>query len=482
VHTWSRSASIRAVSNLDALIRRIGDVAVATDPATLREYAVDCWSLALLRRARGEEPALPAAVVFPSSTQDVASVLAWASKSGTVVIPRGAGSGVCGGSQAQAGAVVLDLSRMNRVTSIDTVSRVVYVEAGTGGEQLEDALAEHDLTVGHYPQSLAISTVGGWIAASSAGQASTGFGAIEDALLGLTAVTAQGEILHCRAVPRSAAGPDLRRLLVGSEGTLVVVTEAALACRRRVRGWEWLAYLFPTFAAMVDGLRAVVQAETGAAIIRGYDELDAQLSFGALGHPSGCVGMLGFPADLPGLAERKAAAIEAIRQAGAAGELGAGYGQHWWVHRNDAVQTYAAIMGPDRAFGSGVIVDTIEVAGLWSVVPRLHQNVGTALSSQAEAVVCHLSHLYQSGSSLYFTFLIRGSDDHDAEARYLAAWDDAMRSCADAGGTITHHHGIGRLKSRFLEAELGATGAQMLQRIRAALDPDAILNPGVLRP
>ncbi len=481
-HPWPRSASIRAVSNLDTLVRRLGDDAVVTDAAALLERAVDCWSLALLRRARGEEPVLPAALVFPGSTRDVAAVLAWAAESRTIVIPRGAGSGVCGGSQAEAGSVVLDLSRMNRVTSIDTVSRVVYVQAGTRGDQLEDALAGHDLTTGHYPQSLAISTVGGWIAASSAGQASTGFGAIEDMLLGLTAVTAQGEILHCRAVPRSAAGPDLRRLLLGSEGTLAVVTEAALACRPQIRGWDWLAYEFPTFAALVDGLRAVIQAETGAAIIRGYDELDAQLSFGSLGHAGGCVGMLGFPADLPGLTERKSVAIAAMRQAEASGELGSGYGEHWWVHRNDAVQSYAAIMGPDRAFGSGVIVDTIEVAGLWSVVPTLYNSVRMALASHAEAVVCHLSHLYPSGSSLYFTFLIRGSDDNHAETRYLAAWDAAMRGCADVGGTITHHHGIGRLKSRFLEAELGATGARVLTSIRAALDPDAIMNPGVLRP
>jgi alkyldihydroxyacetonephosphate synthase len=139
-------------------------------------------------------------------------------------------------------------------------------------------------------------------------------------------------------------------------------------------------------------------------------------------------------------------------------------------------------MGPDRAFGSGVIVDTIEVAGLWSVVNNLYESVRTALARQAEAVVCHLSHLYTTGSSLYFTFLIRGNDDHDAETRYLAAWDAAMRSCADAGGTITHHHGVGRLKTPFLGAELGETGARVLNTIRAALDPDAIMNPGVLRP
>ncbi len=215
------------------LVSRLPDGAVRTDSETLRERAIDSWTLALLRRVRGDELPVPAAVVFPASTEEVATVLAWASQTATAVITRGGGSGVCGGAQADAGSVVLDLTRMNKITGIDQVSQVAHVQAGVRGDQLEDALAGHGLTTGHYPQSLAISTVGGWIAASSAGQASTGFGAIEDVLLGLTAVLPQGEILRCRPVPRSAAGPDLRRLLVGSEGTLAVVTEATLACRAR---------------------------------------------------------------------------------------------------------------------------------------------------------------------------------------------------------------------------------------------------------
>jgi alkyldihydroxyacetonephosphate synthase len=462
------------------LVSRLPDGTVRTDEQIRRERAVDSWALALLRRVRGDDLDLPAAVIFPASTEEVATVLAWASQTSTAVIPRGAGSGVCGGAQAAAGSVVLDLSRLDQVTDIDLVSQAVSVEAGVRGDQLEQALAEHGLTAGLYPQSIAISTVGGWIAASSAGQASTGFGAIEDVLLGLTAVLPQGEILRCRPVPRSAAGPDLRRLLIGSEGTLAVVTEATLACRARPAGWDWLAFAFPDFAALADGLRQAVRADTGAAVIRGYDETDAQLSFGALGHPGGCVGMLGFPAGLPGLAARKQAAAEAMH--GASGELGARYGEHWWEHRNDAVQTYAQIMGPERAFGSGVIVDTFEVAGLWSAVPKLYTGIRAALAAHAQAVGCHLSHLYPSGSSLYFTFLVSGADDRDAEARYLAAWDQAVRSCADMGGTITHHHGVGRLKAGYLAGDLGETGVDVLARIKAALDPAGIMNPRVLLP
>ena len=474
--------TIRLVNPLDMLVSRLPDGTVRTDAETLRERAIDSWALALLRRVRGDELPVPAAVVFPASTEEVATILTWASQTFTAVIPRGGGSGVCGGAQAAAGSVVLDLSRMNRITDVDLVSQVAHVEAGVRGDQLEEALAGHGLTVGLYPQSIAISTVGGWIAASSAGQASTGFGAIEDVLLGLTAVLPEGEILRCKPVPRSAAGPDLRRLLVGSEGTLAVVTEATLACRARPAGWDWLAFAFPGFAALAGGLRQAVRAQAGAAVIRGYDETDAQLSFGALGHAGGCVGLLGFPAGLPGLAARKQAAGEALQQAGASGELGARYGEHWWQHRNDAVQTYAQIMGPGRAFGPGVVVDTFEVAGLWSAVPKLYASIREALAAHAQAVGCHLSHLYPSGSSLYFTFLVSGTDDRDAEARYLAAWDQAVRSCAAVGGTITHHHGVGRLKAGYLPAELGETGVEVLRRIKAALDPAGVMNPRVLLP
>lgn len=469
------------MESLDVLATRLPQGAVTTEPQILRERAIDSWALALLRQVRGEELPVPAAVIFPACTEEVATVLVWAAETGTAVIPRGAGSGVCGGAQAQAGSVVLDLSRLNEVTGLDLVSRVVDVQAGVRGDQLEDALAAEGLTVGHYPQSAAISTVGGWIAASSAGQASAGFGAIEDVLLGLTAVLPRGEILRCRPVPRSAAGPDLRRLLVGSEGTLAVVTEATLACQVRPPGWRWLAFGFGSFTALAEGLREVVRAQTGAAVIRGYDETDANLSFGTLGHPGGCVALLGFPIDLVGLQARTSLAREVMHRAGGA-DLAASYGEHWQQHRNDAVGLYQQIMGPDRVFGPGVIVDTAEVAGLWSAVPRLYAGVRDALAAHSEAVGCHLSHLYPSGSSLYFTFLLRGADDHDVEARYLAAWQQAMTACADAGGTITHHHGVGRLKSAFLAADLGPAGADMLKRIKTALDPDGILNPGALLP
>jgi alkyldihydroxyacetonephosphate synthase len=468
------------VSSLDILVSRLPAGTVRTDEQVRRERATDSWALALLRRVRGDELAEPAAVVFPARTEEVATVLAWASETGTAVIPRGLGSGVCGGAEADTGTVVLDMSRMDRIGDVDPVSQTVDVQAGVRGDRLEEALAGPGLTVGHYPQSIALSTVGGWIAASSAGQASTGFGAIEDVLVGLTAVLPQGQVLRCRPVPRSAAGPDLRRLLTGSEGTLGVVTEATLACRKRPRAWEWLAFGFPGFGAVAEALRGLVQAETGAAVLRGYDETDASLGFGALGHQGGCVALAGFPVGPPGLTARKQAAAEILRQAGT--DLGARYGEHWWQHRNDAVQTYAQIMGPERTFGPGVIVDTMEVAGLWSAVPALYDGIRNALQPHAQAVGCHLSHLYPSGSSLYFTFLIGGADDREAAEKYRTAWAHATRRCTAADGTITHHHGVGRLKAPYLAGDLGETGVGVLARIRAAVDPAGIMNPRSARP
>jgi len=468
------------VSPLDILASRLPADAISTDPQTLRNHAIDSWSLALLRRVRGDDLPEPCAILFPARTEEVATILAWASQTGTAVIPRGAGSGVCGGAQADPEAVVLDLSRMDRIGPVDPESQTVDVQAGVRGDRLEEELARSNLTTGHYPQSIAISTVGGWIAASSAGQASTGFGAIEDVLLGLTAVLPDGEILRLRPVPRSAAGPDLKRLLTGSEGTLAVVTEATLACRARPTAWDWLAFGFGDFTTMAAALRDVRRAEAGAAVLRGYDETDAQLGFGALNHTTGCVALAGFPDGPPGLAARKQAAAEIMGKNGTG--LGARYGEHWWQHRNDAVRTYAQIMGPERAFGAGVIVDTMDVAALWSKIPRLYDGIKAALSAHAQAVACHLSHLYPSGSSLYFTFLITGADDQDAAAKYRAAWQQAAAICTEAGGTITHHHGVGRLKAPFLQAELGETGAGVLTRIRQALDPAGIMNPGVLTP
>lgn len=465
---------------LASLIERLPAGTVTTHHGERQARARDRWALALLREARGERVPPPIAVVFPPSTKEVAAVMAWASETGTAVVPRGGGSGVCGGAEAVKGSVVLDLSRMHRVLAVDPVSQVVEVEAGIRGERLEAALEAHGLTVGHYPQSMALSTVGGWIAASSAGQASAGYGTIEDLVLGTTLVLGDGTVARLRPVPRSAAGPDLRRLLVGSEGTLGIVTEAVLSCARRPSSYEWHAFGLPSFDAALTLARQVTQSDLAPLVLRAYDEADAALTFGPIGHAGGCVAILGFGSDQPGLADRGRLAGRLAHDLGAS-PLPPHYGEHWWEHRNDAVELYRSIM-ENRSWGSGVVVDTMEVAALWGYLPRLYRQVRAALLRYSDAAGCHLSHPYRSGASLYFTFLVRGPDDHEVETRYLRAWEDAARACLAAGGTMTHHHGVGLLKRPFMEEELGEGGLALLRRVKAALDPTGILNPGKLLP
>ena len=464
---------------LASLVERLPEGTVSTHPGELASRSRDAWSLAMLREARGERLPRPMAVVFPRTTEQVAATLAWANETGTPVVPRGGGSGVCGGAQAIWRGLVLDLSRMERIVEFDEASFAITVEAGMRGDRLESALSSQGFTLGHYPQSMAISSVGGWIATASAGQASAGFGAIEDLLLGLTAVLPSGDILRLPATPRTAAGPDLRKLLVGSEGTFGVVTEATLSVSPLPDGMRWAAFQPASFEHGIELCRAVMHSGASPDVIRLYDEIDAALAFNSAGHTGGPVLILGFREG-----EMADPAMQACGHLASEAEttvLMASLGEHWWAHRNDAVGLYRSIMGEERAFGSGVVVDTMEVAALWSRLPSLHESIRDALLLHgSEAVGCHLSHPYRSGASLYFTFLMRSPDDVAAERAYLSGWEAALRACLDGGGTITHHHGIGLLKAPFLADEVGSGGVAILRAVKKGLDPNGILNPGKL--
>jgi alkyldihydroxyacetonephosphate synthase len=469
------------VDALASLVERLPEGAVSTHPGELSSRSRDAWPLAMLREARGERLPRPMAVVFPRSTEDVSATLAWAADARVPVVPRGAGSGVCGGAQAVWRGVVVDLGQMNRVLDVDTESLVVRVEAGIRGDRLEAALGERGLTLGHSPESMAISTVGGWIATSSAGQTSAGFGGIEDLVLGLVAVLPGGDVLELRPIPRSAAGPDLRRLLVGSEGIMGVVTEATLAVARAPGDLRWSVTGHTTFETGLDVAREMIHGGLRPTVMRLYDEPDATVTFGALGHERGAILVTGFP-DRPWTDPMLEAARDAASAAGAE-ELGDAYGRHWWERRNEAVDLFRRIMGEERMLGPGVVVDTVEVAGLWSRLPALYRAVRDALAEYAARPVAgHLSHPYAGGASLYFTVLLRADDDRRVEETYVAAWRAAARACHQAGGTISHHHGIGLLKTPFMREELGDGGLRMLRSIKAALDPAGVLNPGKLIP
>jgi len=471
-----------STSIADGLTERFADSRILTDPEDRRSRARDWWALARLRESRGDDLAIPAAVVLPRASQEAANILAWANARAIPVVPRGLGSGVCGAVVPARDALVMDLSGMDAILSLDEISQVVHVQAGIRGDVLERYLNERGLTLGHYPQSMAISTVGGWIASSSAGQASAGYGSIEDHLVGLTVALPDGSLVHVRPRPRSAVGPDLRRLFVGAEGTLGVVTEAHLACAPLDPEVTWLAHLYPDFGGVLAAAREIKRAGVDPRISRGWDEPDTVSNFGTShGLTSGAVGLVGLASSAPGLLDRlDAVGRIATRHGGA--ELDPSVGRAWWDHRLDAVGLFERIMGPERLLGPGGVIDTLEVSGLWSVLPAVHGAVNQALEPWCSEVRCHFSHVYPSGAALYFSFIINEPDEDAAEVAYLAAWRDALGACQGAGGSVAHHHGIGKVKASALEGDIGADAMALLRRIKDAIDPVGILNPTTLFP
>ena len=464
-------------SDIRSLAAQLPDGAVSTDPADLSSHAHDWWTLALLRQRRGDRFTLPAAVVSPASTEEVATVLRWAQETRTPVVPFGGGSGVSGGAEAIAGAITLDVRRMNRVLAVDEDALTVTAQAGIGGRELEEELEGRGFTLGHFPQSIDISTLGGWVAARSAGQKSARYGRLEDMIVALEAVLAGGAIVRTRPAPASAAGPDLVRLFVGSEGTLGVVTEATVAIRRAPGVVTHGAYAFGSFAEGLAAVRRVAQEELHPAVMRLYDESDVGIAFrDAADRPDGSLLVLRFEGDA--IAEAEERAIRSIVEDGGGKDLGPGLAERWWEHRNDAVGTFRQIM-LDGLLGPAAAVDTMEIAGMWPATD-LYEAVRAALSSHADVVGCHASHPYPQGTCLYFTFVFVGAtDDAAVEARYRGAWADAAAATLDAGGTITHHHGVGLLKAPWLPTELGG-GFEVLRALKRALDPNGIMNPGKL--
>jgi alkyldihydroxyacetonephosphate synthase len=464
-------------SDVRSLAAQLSQGAVSTDPADLAAHAHDWWTLALLRQRRGDAFTLPAAVVRPSSTEEVATVLRWAQETRTPVVPFGGGSGVSGGAEAIAGSIALDTRRMNAVLGVDADALTVSAQAGIGGRELEEDLVGRGFTLGHFPQSIDISTLGGWVAARSAGQKSARYGRLEDMVLGLEVVLPGGAVVRTRPAPASAAGPDLARLFIGSEGTLGVITEATLAIRPEPRAVAHGAYGFASFTEGLAAVRRVAQEELRPAVMRLYDENDVGIAFrDAADRPDGSLLVLRFEGDA--IAEPEEHAVRELVENAGGKDLGPKLAERWWEHRNDAVGTFRQIM-LEGLLGPAAAVDTMEIAGMWPAT-ELYEAVRAALSAHADVVGCHASHPYAQGACLYFTFVFVGAtDDSAVEARYRGAWADAVAATLAAGGTITHHHGVGLLKAPWLPQELGA-GFEVLRAVKRALDPWGIMNPGKL--
>jgi alkyldihydroxyacetonephosphate synthase len=435
------------------------------DPATLDDHARDWWPASIGWAAHGELFARPGLVASPASTAEVAVVLAACAAVRVPLTTQGGRSGVCGGAVPEPGGVAMDVTGLTGVVAFDETSLRVRVRAGTFGPELESWLRERGCTIGHFPQSFELSTVGGWVACRGAGQYSTRYGKVEDLVRGLTVVLGDGTVVTTGGRgPKESAGPDLTQLFVGSEGTLGVICEVELIVRRVPAAEARRAWSFDVFANGMAACRRVLQRGATPAVLRLYDAQESQRHF----EVDRCVLVVLDEADEHLLAATMAVLDEECATARREDDA---LVVRWLERRND-VSALGAL------WERGIVVDTLETAAPWSALDRVHHDVAAAIHSVEGTLVAtvHQSHAYLDGACLYFTFAGRPAD---ADAYYDAVWDAATRAALAAGASLSHHHGVGRNRARFLREAIGP-GADVLAAIRIALDPDGLLNPSVL--
>lgn len=435
----------------------------------------------LLRMRAGDGSDAPDAVVLPGSHEEVVALLRLCSDERIAVVPFGGGTSVVGGLAAAregyAGVIALDLRRLDRLRSVDAESMVAEFEPGVRAPEAERLLAAHGLTLGHFPQSFEYATLGGFAAARSSGQASAGYGRFDDMVVGLTLATPRGAMELGRA-PRSAAGPDLRQLVLGSEGAFGVITSLRLRVRRAPAERRYEGWRFATFAEGTAAVRVLAQEGPLPAVLRLSDETETMIGLArpdeiGSGGSGGCLLIAGYEGERVG--GRHAAASAVLTRMG--GEpLGAEPGQAWEHGR------FSAPYLRDSLLAAGATVETLETAGFWSNLPRLHDAVRLALLGElgSPLVMCHVSHVYETGASLYFTVVT--AQDADPVEQWRRAKAAVNAAIVAAGGTISHHHGVGRDHRDAYGEEIGPLGAAVLRAVKAELDPAGILNPGVLVP
>ena len=453
----------------------------------------------LVRLRGGRLADAPDAVVLPGNEDELARVLEICGREGIGVVPFGGGTSVVGGVEPLRGAferlITLDLRRLQGV-EVDHTSMTATLGPGLRGPEAEEALAAQGVTLGHFPQSFEYATIGGFAAARSAGQASSGYGRFDELVTSLR-LTSPAGALSTLKTPHTAAGPSLRELALGSEGALGVITQVTARVRPVPERRRYDAWMASDFGSGADIIRALAQSQSLPDVVRVSDEAETRTSLAMSGTGGGKRALLGGYLRLrrrdhgsivicgwegePETVERRRSVAARILRSGGAAALGGSPGRAWERGRYD---------GPylrDELMDLGYMVETLETSHEWSELQHLYEEVraaiGTALAAQGThgLVMCHLSHAYPDGASLYFTFIAPRRPGAELE-QWRAAKTAASEAIVDAGGTITHHHGVGRDHVPYMRAEIGELGIDALRAVKERLDPAGIMNPGKLLP
>ena len=460
----------------------VGEGNVLTDHETRLHRTRGKSTPDLLRLRAGDGSDSPDAVVRPRTHEEVAALIAWAVERHVALVPFGGGTSVVGGLVARrdgfAGVVSLDLVRFDALLDVDLDSMTATLEPGLRGPQAETLLAEHGLTLGHFPQSFEYATIGGFAVTRSSGQSSAGYGRFDSLVVGLRVATPQGELL-LGSSPANAAGPDLREVVMGSEGAFGVVTAVTVRVRHvpAVRVYE--TWRFESFVAGASAMRALAQSGVLPTVLRLSDENETSINLAtpdAVGGESsgGCLMITGYEGTQESVDVRRNACTALLTSLGGA-SLGV-----------DDAWSSGRFHGPylrDSLLDVGVLVETLETVTFWSRLHQVYDAVRTALTDalgESTLVLCHISHVYETGASLYFTVATKQGDD--PVAQWLAAKAAASDAMIDNDASITHHHAVGQDHKPWLAREIGPVGVGILRAIKHELDPTGVLNPGVLIP
>jgi alkyldihydroxyacetonephosphate synthase len=480
-----------------ALIEAVGQESVFTGHEDRVRHATGRGYVDLARLRAGSLSAAPDAVLLPCTPEEVQRVLRVCAEENVAVVPFGGGTSVVGGVEPLRGAherlISLDLVRLREV-EVDARSLTARLGAGLRGPEAEAQLARHGLVLGHYPQSFEYATIGGFAATRSAGQASSGYGRFDALVSSVRLISPAGD-LRTLVTPHTAAGPALREVVIGSEGAFGVIPDVTVRVRPAPRQRRYEAWMAESFEAGAEIVRVLAQGPGLPDVIRVSDEEETEVSL-ALSGPrgiagrvfdgylglrrrgDGCLIVVGLEGDEESVARRRALSVRALRAGGAA-YLGQAAGRSW---------EHGRYQGPylrDTLMGMGAMVETLETSHTWRDLSRLHEAVGAAIRESLAAqgtpglVFCHLSHAYADGASLYFTFISRARAGAEVEQ-----WQQVKRAASEAivaaGGTITHHHAVGRDHAPYMEAEVGGVGLDVLRAVKERLDPAGIMNPGKL--
>lgn len=469
-----------------ALEEILGENHVATGDAVRLLHLGGKSTTDLLNRRSPDAQSAPDAVVFPADARQVETILTFCSDASIAVVPFGGGTSVVGGLDPVRdwfdAVVAVSTRRMCALTDLDLDSRTAVLQAGVTGPEAEELLGRHGLTLGHFPQSFQYATIGGFAATRSSGQASAGYGRFDDMVESLTVVTPTGVARPGRA-PASAAGPDLRQVFLGSEGTLGIITDVTVRVREAPETTAYRAWRFPDFAAGAEAFRIIADLPGRPTVMRLSDEAETGINAALSGHDDapqgGCLAIMTFDGTASDVARRVADVDDVLERSGGS-SVDEGAARAWERGRFDAPYLR------DSLLDVGALAETLETAARWSSLNSVRTAVASSLVESLGAagtpavVMCHISHVYATGASLYFTVVCAAAADP------ITQWSGAKAAATDAmvgsGATVTHHHGVGSDHRAWMPQEVGAVGAAILRSIKSAVDPAGILNPGKLIP